>query len=178
MCVCVRAFPSDCISIGLHFHRIAFPRACVFDVRVSVVNVCAPRCCARTLVARRGLAVFIARPALRARSGSRVGRRNHVDKPHDQRAMGCASSAHDRDRRRRRHLRHRRPKLRHQLPGRVREHRRRCAGRTKSRGTGWVLRGYYRSVPRGYYRGTQGTQGVLQGVVQGYLAIPSCTPGY
>ncbi len=48
-CRCERMCAGLCISIGLHL------RACVFDV-------CVRRRCARTLVARRRLAVFIARP--------------------------------------------------------------------------------------------------------------------
>jgi hypothetical protein len=65
-----------------------------------------------------------------------------VDEPYDQCAVGWARRADDRDRRRRRHLRHRRLGWRrHLLQRRLDEHRRRC-GRTRGKvtGTRWVLK--------------------------------------
>ncbi len=121
--------------------------------------------CVGAVDARLGPSVLIARPAapggrvrgcglLRSALGvARVGRRCDVDEPHDQRAVGCATTPHVRDRRRlRRHLRHRRPSNRrqlqhHPLQRRLGEHRRRCAGRTRSGGcTGWVLPGVLRDT--------------------------------
>ena len=134
-CACVRAIPSDC-----NYARVCSER------------LCAPRRGARPPIARRRLAVFIARPAPHVAAARAVafgatgrlprafGRRCHVDEPHRQRAVGCAIWAHVRGRRRRRHLRHRRPRL-HLLPGRLGEHRRRCAGRTGSVGWSGVLKG-------------------------------------
>jgi hypothetical protein len=106
---------------------------------------------------------------------ARVGRRCDVDEPHDQRAMGRPIFAHVGDRRRRRHLRHRRLRWHHLLQGRVGKHRRRCAAGLSQGGmvggyTRWVLQGYcggtlgyYMGVLRGYYRGySRGTQAVLK----------------
>ncbi len=87
---------------------------------------------------------------------ARVCRRRHVEMPYGQRAVGCAFWAHDRDRRSRHHLRHRRHRhQRHPLPGRVGEHRRRCAAGLARGGWG-VLVGYSRGI-------TGGTRGVVQG---------------
>ncbi len=127
-CACNCAIPSDCTS-----------------ARMCSERVCALRRCARPPIARRRLAVSIARPAPRVAAARAVafgatgrlshafGRRCDVDVPHGQRGMGCATGAHVRGRRRRRHLRHRRLRHRHHLPqGCIREHGRRCAGRTRS----------------------------------------------
>jgi hypothetical protein len=63
--MCTRAFVSAHVHGFVHFHRIASSRACVFGVCVCmcIERVCAPRRCVGPLVARPGLAVFIARPA-------------------------------------------------------------------------------------------------------------------
>ncbi len=149
VCLCERVCAFSCDSIGWRLRA----RVCSECVR-------APRRCARPPIARRRLVVLIARPAPRVAAARAVafgasgrlsrafGRRCHVDEPHGQRAMGCTISAHVRGRRRRRHLRHRR-RWRHLLPGRVGEHRRRCAGRTRSRGGSGGTR-------VGYLGGTQG----------------------
>ncbi len=152
-CALSRAIPSDCNS-----------------ARVCSERVRAPRRCARPPIVRRRLAVFIARPAPRVAAARAVafgatgrlsrafGRRCDVDVPHGQRAVGCAIFAHVGGRRRlRRHLRHRRPRQ-HRLPRRVGEHRRRCAGRTRSRG--------WSGVGRGGTRG--GTRVGYSGVLRGY----------
>jgi hypothetical protein len=151
-CVFGFAFPSDCIFRA----RVCSERVCVLSERA-----CALRRCARPPIARRRRAVSMARPAPRVAAActrlrsvppagsARVGRRCHVDEPHGQRAVGCAIWAHVRGRRRRRHLRHRRLRQ-HPLPGRVGEHRRRCAA------------GLCPGV------GRWGTQEVLAGVTQGY----------
>ncbi len=171
-CACVRAFASDCV----------FAHA-----RVCSKRVYAQRRCARPPIARRRLAVFIARPAPRVadarawlrscdRPGSRAfGRRCHLDELHDQRAVGCAARAHVRGRRRWHHLRHRRLRPRHQrlLPGRVGEHRRRCVaglspggGRWGTRGVLRVLRGNH-GVLRASIRVLRSTRGVLHGYSRG-----------
>jgi hypothetical protein len=130
-CACVRAIPSDCNS----------------------ARVRAPRRCARPPIARRRLAVFIARPVPRVAAARAVAfgatgrwsrafcRRCHLDVPHGQRDVGWPSWAHVRGRRRRRHLRPRRHQRQrqHRLQRRVVEHRRRCAGRTPSGGDRGVL---------------------------------------
>ncbi len=154
VCVC------SCTSDGKYVRACASStclRACVC-VCVCVRNECmrASRRCARALAAQRGLiAVFIDRPVPRRRPrvpsvrlvpSAGVARRCDMETRDRQRAVGCASWAHDRDRRLRRHLRHRRPLWRHQLPGRVGEHRRRCASRTRSRE--WSV-GYSRGYSRG-----------------------------
>jgi hypothetical protein len=120
-CACNCAIPSDCNS-----------------ARVCSERVRAPRRFARPPIARRRLAVLIARPAPRVAAARAVafgatgrvsrafGRRRHLDVPHGRRGMGWPICAHVRDRRRRRHLRHRR-RRHHRLPRRVGEHRRRCA---------------------------------------------------
>ncbi len=162
LCACarVRACMLACVSACARVR--AFASDCVFaHARVCSERVYAQRRCARPPIARRRRAVFIARPAPRVadarawlrscdRPGSRAfGRRCHLDEPHDQRAVGCATRAHIRDRRRRRHLRHRRlrPRLQHLLPGRVGEHRRRCAAGLSP---GWAV---------GDSRGYEGTKG-------------------
>ncbi len=141
LCVCVRA----CM------------RACV-QLRTSV---CACVCVGPP-VARRGPAVFIDRRAggrvCALRVSRRSGRRRNLDEPHDRRTMGCEIWAHVGGRRRRGHLRHRRLR-RHLLQRRLGEHRRRCAGRTRSGGRGYW--GYSACL-----RGTmvyQGVCGVLKG---------------
>jgi hypothetical protein len=147
ICVCVRASlcVRACVRVSLCVRACmcVLSRACVFAFLSASISVCvcstrACRATVRALVARRGPAVFIARPATRARPacarcvgvGHRsvrpCARRRDVDEPYDQRAVGCAICAHDRDRRRRRHLRHRRLQRQHLLPGRVGERRRRC----------------------------------------------------
>ena len=110
----------------------------------------------------------------------RSGRRQNLQQPHPQGGMGGARKAHVRGRRRlRRHLRHRRLQGRHLLQRRLGEHRRRCAGRTRSGGgRGGALGGYYGGT-KGYYRGTKGYYmgtyrlprgclGGTQGVLMGY----------
>ena len=182
VCACVRLWARArvfCISVG-KFSRV---RACSTCARVCVERVCgyAPRRCARAVAARRGGAVYIDRPdpcgrprahSLRLVRSAGVARRRHLDEPHGQRGMGRAIWAHVGGRRRRRHLRHRRLPQRH-LERRLGEHRRRCAGRTYSRGvvpggyyrgTGVVLKGYY-SGYYGYHRGYY--SGLLQGVLTG-----------
>jgi hypothetical protein len=160
--VCVRV----CVPLSANVRVRAIPSDCN-SARVCSERVCAPRRCARPPIARRRLAVFIARPAPRVAAARAVafgatgrlwrafGRRCHLDEPHDQRAVGRAILAHVGGRRRRRRLRHRRLRLgRRRQQGRVGEHRRRCAGRTRSMG---VLE----RVLRGYYGGTQGYKGVV-----------------
>jgi hypothetical protein len=155
-CLRMRAFVCARVRDVVHSYRRVFSRA---RVRVYVCVHLLTRAhalwrCVGPLTARRGLAVFIARPVaaaacafcafgaiarLRAR-----GRRCELGEPRDQRAVGCSMLPHDRDRRRRRHLRHRRPRQ-HRLRRRLGEHRRRCVTglvRGVVRGTGWVLRGY------------------------------------
>ncbi len=103
---------------------------------------------------------------------ARVGGRYHLHESYDQRGMGRALAAHVRDRRRRRHLRHRRlgrrRQCRHHLQRRVGQHQWRCAA---GLGRGVVVGGYtrlvlrgYSGAPRGYYRGTTG---VLRGYYGG-----------
>jgi hypothetical protein len=126
----VRAFASAhacclrmCISIGLHLRaRVCAENVCVcVCVCVCVVNVCA--CAAELCAHTRGTAATrgIARPVTRGRPRvrvcvgchrpvARVGRRCDVHESYNQRAVGCAMVAHDRDQRHRRHLRHRRPR--------------------------------------------------------------------
>jgi hypothetical protein len=120
----------------------------------------------------------------------RVGRRYHVDLPCDQRAVGCACWAHVRDRRRRRHLRHRRLLLRwhhlqqsrHLPQRRVGEHRWRCVTGLGQGGIGVlnghsgvvigdVLLGNYCGHYWGYRRGTIGVWGVLSGDSRGTLGV-------
>jgi hypothetical protein len=154
MRVCVRVCVCVCLLVCL------CARACTACVNELCAR--APRGCMRPPIARRRRAVLIAQPAPRVggrargcvrchRPGSRAFcRRCHLDVPHGQRGMGCAFWAHVRGRRRRRHLRHRRQRLGRrrqprQLPGRVGEHRRRCAAGLSLGGgrgcTAWVLRG-------------------------------------
>ncbi len=63
MCPSTRAFISAHVRGFVHFHRVAFSRVCVCDGCVCSERVCAPRRSACPLVARRRLAVLIARPA-------------------------------------------------------------------------------------------------------------------
>ncbi len=89
MCPRTRAFVSACAGVRASPPDCTFAR-CVFDVCVRSERVCAPRRCARTLVARRRRAVFIARPPPRfaaarvwlrsvpAAGLARVGRRCHL----------------------------------------------------------------------------------------------------
>jgi hypothetical protein len=148
VCVCVRVrgcvsvcrcvFVCVCVCVRARLFVWLCARACTACVNERRVR--APRRCARPPIARRRRAVFIARPATcvggRARAvafgaigrlSRAFGRRCDVDVPHGQRAVGCARWAHVRGRRRRRHLRHRRRRRRRLLPGRLVEHRRRCA---------------------------------------------------
>ncbi len=164
-CHCERMCVRSCVSIGLRLRA----RVCSEGVR-------APRRCARPSIAWRRRAASIARPAPRVAAArawlglvpsaglARVGRRCHVDEPHRQRGMDCTVWAHDRDRRRRRHLRHRRQRHWHRLPRRLGQHRRRCAaGLVLVVGdTRWVLRGYPRGT-RGTERYNRGTEEYSQG---------------
>jgi hypothetical protein len=142
-CACVRACVLACV--------LACVRACVcVYVQTGL--------CGHSSCVKRRPAVFIAQPRrTRVRfalvideSSAHLCRRCHLDPPHPQRAMGCPICAHVRDRRRRRHLRHRRPQRQHLLQGRLGEHRQRCgpdSGDTRLvlralEGTFVVLRGY------------------------------------
>jgi hypothetical protein len=123
-----------------------------------------------TVVVLRGPAVFIAQPvtggrtrvrfALVTRSFAHLCRRRDLDLPHHRRSVGCPNWAHERDRRRRRHLRHRRLRRQRHLPQRrLGEHQRRCgrdSRRGYSTGTRWYSRysGVAARVPRDYLRGT------------------------
>jgi hypothetical protein len=147
-CVC----PGMCAFVCARVHL--FLQFCI----LARVCVCAARGCVGPPMGTGGIysAACDARTAhtcvLRWRWPSvgspRCGRRRDVDEPYDQRAVGCATFAHGRDRRRRRHLRHRRPRhrrrRRHLLQGRVGEHRRRCGPDSVGcwGSTGWVGRGY------------------------------------
>ena len=128
-CVCVCVFVCVCVRA----RACARVCACVCVCLSVCLSFCV-RACSGTLIARRGRAVFIARPR---RADGRVcflrlliGRRCDVAVRDRQRAVGFAKWAHFRDRRRRRHLRHRRQQLRqharHNLQRRVGERRRRC----------------------------------------------------
>jgi hypothetical protein len=138
-CVCVCASVRAFLKSVFSFFRVS---VCV-GLTCVCVHVHVHQRCARTPVARAGTggiyssAATVGRPRVRFAlvigRFARVGRRCELDEPHDQRAMvQCKSGwaawpiwAHVGGRRRR-HLRHRRPR-RHLLPGRVGEHRRRCA---------------------------------------------------
>jgi hypothetical protein len=88
VCACVRACVRACVSEGVYMHTCV--RACHGeDLRYLWLG---PRRVRRACVCRF----------------ARVGRRCHVELPYGQRAVGWANWAHDSDRRRRRHLRHRR----------------------------------------------------------------------
>ncbi len=154
LCVCVCVCVSVCVCARARLLIWLCARSCTACLNERRVR--APRRCARPPIAPRRLAVFIARPAPRVAAARAVafgatgrlsrafGRRCHVDVPHGQRAMGWPIFAHVGGRRRlRRHLRPRRLRRHHQQQRRMGEHRRRCAGRTRSRG--WV---------GGYSRGT------------------------
>ena len=96
------------------------------------------------LVALRGKAVRIAPPVTGGRTrvpsvGNPRGCRCDLEACDRQRAVGCARFAHDRDRRRRRHLRNRRRRQLEELQRRVGKHRWRC-------GLDW-----------GVHQGTKGT---------------------
>ncbi len=159
LCVCARVCAQARLLVWLCARACT---ACVNERRVR-----APRRCARPPIARRRLAVFIARLAPRVaaararlqfgatgRLSRAFGRRCHLDVPHGQRAMGCAMGAHVRGRRRRRHLRPRRHHQRPRLARRVGEHRRRCAAEF---GQGGYSRGYLGGTT-GILRGTTGVQ--------------------
>jgi hypothetical protein len=182
VCACVPSSVRSCAF--LHFCRkpifacMCFLRACVCGA-----TVCASCGGWGPLVARRGLAVLIARPtAARDRAGvfafvpsavvARVGCRREVAARDRQRAVGCARWAHVRDRRRRRDLRHRRQHRRplQPLPGRVDEHRRRCA-------TGLGL-GLYEGTLGGYSGHTQVATGVVAGYSQVVGRVLRCNWGY
>jgi hypothetical protein len=161
--VCVRACVSTCACDR------AFQSDCIFAL-VCVASVCVRLAAARPALPSHGgdFAVSMARPAPRVGGRAlvvavrrppagltRVGRRCHVDEPYPQRVVGCAVWAHIRHRRRRRHLRPRRLGQNRPLPGRVGEHRRRCAAGLRHRGdgrwySGWVLEGYSMGYSRGY----------------------------
>jgi hypothetical protein len=148
-CVCARcAMVINRASVRL---RVCV-RACVWVRARACASVCVG-----PPVARRGPAVFIdRRPSdhvCALRLSPRSGRRRDVDEPYVDCAVGCAIWAHVRDRRRRRHLRHRRPQRHHLLQRRVDQHRRRCAtdlgGWSGGTGALRVLAGYL-GVPRGF----------------------------
>jgi hypothetical protein len=150
-------------------------------VRVRVQRVCEQACaCASRLHApgHRGGINSSARAARRRPRWmppaglARVGRRFLLDEPHGQGAVGWPRRAHVRRRRRRRHLRHRRRRQHRLPPGRVGEHRRRCAAGL-GQGGGWVvlrgvLAGVLAGVLRGYHRGTEEYSRGCQGVLMGY----------
>ncbi len=192
LCVslCARAAVNAylCARARVRCSNFAFLRVCVVSTCGCVcADLCA--CVPRGRVGppvRPAVFMMAARCVLRFSS---VGRRRcHVDEPYDIRAVGCARYAHVRDRRRRRHLRHRRLQWR-LSPGRVGEHRRRCAtglARGAPGGTGRVVRDtarvlhmYYRITgggAQGEHKGTRqvpnkgysrGTRGVLLGVPMG-----------
>jgi hypothetical protein len=110
----------------MRFHRIASSRSCVCSEDVNAPRRCAPshrtaatydiKSSARTARCGRAWMRLVPPAGL-----ARVGRRCHLDSPHGQRGMGCATFAHVHGRRRRRHLRHRRPRRhrRHLLPRRL-----------------------------------------------------------
>jgi hypothetical protein len=133
VCLCGFLCVCDCVCVCVQ-------RTCVCDV---------PALCAHCPGTAGTCSIYSSARAARAFVGfARVGRRCHVEMPYKDRAVGCARWAHDRDRCRRHHLRHRR--LRRLPPqGRVGEHRRRCATRL---GRG-VVGGYSRGVLQG---GTEG----------------------
>jgi hypothetical protein len=173
VCECVRVRVCVCVCARVRARLLVWlcARACTACVNEQ------PRRCARPPIARR-LAVFIARLAPRfaavafcatGRLSRLFGRRCHVDVPHGQRAVGRAIWAHVRGRRRRRHLRHRRlQRQRHRLfRRRVGEHRRRCAGRTRSRGYSRGYLGGTKGVPRGTKEVLRGTNGGPRGVPRG-----------
>jgi hypothetical protein len=184
--VCVRARGYECVSLCARTRAsqqfCIFARVRGFHLRGGVCTdlcACLPRGCVCPPVALRGSVVCIARRAccVCAIGRSRAGRRSDVDKSYDQRAVGCAIFAHVRDRRRRRHLRHRRLQWR-LSPGRVGEHRRRCSpdseecpgGHWKGSqgycmGTAHVLQDYWRGRPG---RAQGDTTGAKQRVLAGF----------
>ncbi len=129
MGVCVRAVRvcvGESVSVGasLNLSMFACTRGCARASACVRGGVCA-RTRVRTAATCgiHGSAGGAGRPRVRgcgsvrsALGVARVGRRCDVDKPHDQRAVGCARSAHVGGRRGRRHLRPRR--LQWQLPQR------------------------------------------------------------
>jgi hypothetical protein len=166
VCACVRACLRMCVRVRVRVCACAC--VCVANVCVRVPALCAHFCgtagtCGIHISARDACVCRFAR----------VGRRCHVEMPHEDRAVGWPSRAHDRDRRRRRDLRHRRP--RRQGPNlvqrRVGKHRRRCAaglGRGVPRG--------YTEVQQGYSEVLGGTKEVLGGtggVLEGCLGVSS-----
>jgi hypothetical protein len=164
MCVCI-----SCISIRLHLRahvcsmcECLCGRACARAVALCAQSRCtaatggiyssarAALCPRRVNVGRACVCGVVSSAGV-----ARVGRRRDVDTRDRKRAVGCATGAHVRDRRRWCHLRHRR-RHRRLLPGRVGEHRRRCASRTTSGGTrGGVVRGTHGDT-KGYYTGLKG----------------------
>ncbi len=134
---CVCAFPSDCI-----FARVC-TRSLAVRTPIARAGACGINSSARA--ARR-------RPRARLRSVppaglARVGRRSDVHQSYEQRAVGCASLPRVGGRRRRRHLRHRRLLRQLHTPGRVGEHRQRCAAGLSRWG---VVEGVLEGVLRGY----------------------------
>jgi hypothetical protein len=124
-------------------------RVCARVRACLLVRLCARACtaCVNEQCVRAPAAVRAWLRSLPPAGLARVGRRYHLDEPHGQGAVGCAVWAHVRDRCRRRHLRHRRLRQRGTKlpPGRVGEHRRRCAAELSRWG-----------VVGGTRRGTQG----------------------
>jgi hypothetical protein len=187
-CARVRAFVCACERV-LPLHRQASSHMCVLGHERSDCMCMPRRLCGRCggTAGTGGVnssAGGAGRPRVRgcgsvrsALGVARVGRRCHVGEPHDQRAMGRAICAHVGGRRRRRHLRHRRPpRRRHPIQGRVGQHQRRCAAgldrggrRVHQGGTQGVLQGVLGGTHGylGVFRGTNGYQGVLKRVLRG-----------
>jgi hypothetical protein len=150
VCLYMRAL--ECArSYGIAFVSASiFVCVCVQRVCVCMARLCTSRLFSGPPVARRRPVVYSARPAargwarVRLRSVpsaglARICRRRELGESYGKRGMGWPMWAHVRDRRRRRHLRHRRrqgqPPADCRLPGRVGEHRRRfVAGLSVSSG--------------------------------------------
>jgi hypothetical protein len=179
VCVCVSVYVCVCVCVCSRAPLGLAVRACVRSVCERTACVWAAALCApshRTAAtcgiyssaraARCGRACAVAFGAT-GRLSRAFGRRCDVDVPHGQRAVGCARTAHVRGRRRRRHLRHRRLQPWCRLPPRrVGEHRRRCAGRTRSGGwsggtRGGTTGGSTRVKYSGVLRGTKRYTGVV-----------------
>jgi hypothetical protein len=118
--------------------------------------------------------------ALMPSVGRRRGRRRNLGTRDRGCAVGWPIWAHVGGRRRRRHLRHRRLRRQHRLlPGRVGEHRRRCAGRARAGVGGGYCVEYYSRVLRGtkgyngtvYVRGSQWYSRSARGVPRGHLGV-------
>jgi hypothetical protein len=151
VCLCARAWD----PLGVHCGHSRGPAAtCGIYSSARDARVAARAClglCHRPVFA-------VLRSVSPARF-ARVGRRCDVEIPYGQRAVGWAKRPHVRDRRRRRHLRHRRlgqqRRRHHFLQGRVGQHRRGC------------VTGLAPGVVGAYRVGTQGvlegTEGALQG---------------